>query len=68
MRQAQPQHGGGGGFWRALARDENAATTLEWGLLLAAVALPSYYTIRLALATLIGHYQMMSLINSLPFP
>lgn len=51
-----------------LARDESAATTLEWALLLAATALPSYYVIRLAMDTLVGHYQMMTAINSLPFP
>ena len=41
---------------------------LEWTLLLAAIALPSYWTIKLALATLIGYYQMMTTLNALPFP
>lgn len=48
--------------------DEQAATTLEWSLLLAAIALPSYFIIRLALDSLVGHYQMMTVLNSLPFP
>ena len=48
--------------------DQRGATTLEWTLLLAAVALPSYYVIRLALRALAGHYQMMTTINALPFP
>lgn len=41
---------------------------LEWTLLLAAIALPSYWTIKLALATLIGYYQMMTTLNAMPFP
>lgn len=51
-----------------LIRDERAATTLEWSLLLAAIALPSYFVIRLALDSLVGYYQMMTVLNSLPFP
>ncbi|MHC4993541.1 MAG: hypothetical protein ACYTGQ_00660 [Planctomycetota bacterium] len=42
--------------------------TLEWAMLLAVVALPSYLIIRLALAALVGHYQMMTTLNALPFP
>ncbi len=51
-----------------LHADESGATTLEWALLLAAVALPSYWTIRMALHLLTDHYRMMTMINSLPFP
>jgi hypothetical protein len=50
------------------AGDEDGATTLEYALLLAAIAIPSYWGIKFALAALVGHYQMMTLINSLPFP
>ena len=53
---------------RDLHRDERATTTLEWALLLAAIGLPSYWTIQLAIDALVGHYQMMTLINSLPMP
>jgi len=49
-------------------REESAATMLEWALLLAAIGLPSYWIIKLALNTLVAHYQMMTTINSLPFP
>ena len=49
-------------------RDIAGATTLEWTLLLAAIALPSYFIIRLALDALVGHYQMVTTINALPFP
>ena len=54
--------------WRSLHRDERAATSLEWALLLAAIVLPGYAIIRLALAALTGHYEMMTTINALPFP
>ncbi len=53
---------------QGLMRDESGAVTLEWALLLAAIALPSWYIIKLCLTTLIGHYQMMTMLNSLPFP
>ena len=51
-------------LWRAC----RGATTLEWALLLAVIALPAYYIIQVLLATLIGHYRMMTMINSLPVP
>jgi len=44
------------------------ATTLEWALLLAAVALPSYVIFMLLLETLVAHYRMMVMLNHLPFP
>jgi Flp pilus assembly pilin Flp len=47
---------------------EQAATSLEYALLLAAIGLPSYWAIKAALAALVGHYQMMTTINALPFP
>lgn len=54
--------------WRAALDDQTGATTLEWALLLAAIALPSWFIIRTALATLVGHYRMMATLNALPFP
>jgi len=53
---------------KAMRHDETGATALEWTLLLAAIAVPSYWIIKLALDTLIAHYQMMTTINALPFP
>lgn len=49
-------------------RDDRGATTLEWTLLLVAIAIPSYYLIRLGVELLVSHYQMMSSLNALPFP
>lgn len=59
--------------WRALSRkrlgrDDRGATTLEYALLLAAIAIPSYFISMLALDLLIAHYRMMTLLNSLPVP
>ncbi len=48
--------------------EEIGATTLEYGLLLAAIAIPSYWAIQLALDTLVGHYRLMTMLNALPFP
>jgi Flp pilus assembly pilin Flp len=50
-----------------LQRDQGA-TTLEYVLLLAAIALPSYVIVQMGLATLFGHYRMITTINGLPFP
>ncbi len=41
---------------------------LEWTLLLAAVALPSYFVVQLGLATLFAHYRLVTTVNGLPFP
>lgn len=51
-----------------LHRDATGATALEWTLLLAAIALPSYAIIRIGLATLVAHYEMITTLNGLPFP
>lgn len=53
---------------RTLAADQQGATSLEWALILAAIAIPSYYIIIMALETLLGHYRMMTALNALPFP
>ena len=53
---------------RALRGHDRGATMLEWTLLLAAVALPSYLVVRLGLATLFAHYQLVTTVNGLPFP
>lgn len=51
-----------------LHRDESGQTTLEWTLLLAAIAIPGYYVVRATIDALTGYYQMMTMINSLPTP
>lgn len=49
-------------------RDDRGATMLEWCLLLAAVAIPAWIIIRIGLATLAGHYGLVTTINQMPFP
>ena len=51
-----------------LRRDEAGATALEWVLLLAAVVLPAYALIHLALDLLVTHYRLVVTLNGLPFP
>jgi hypothetical protein len=42
--------------------------TLEWTLVLAAVALPMYFVLKVCMWLLVGHYQMVSFLQTLPFP
>lgn len=51
-----------------LGPDESGATTLELTLLVAVIAVPGYVLIRVGLATLVAHYQMVTMLNGLPFP
>jgi hypothetical protein len=53
---------------RKLWREQTGATTLEYGLLLAAIALPSYVIFKFALKILVYQYGMIVQLNSLPFP
>lgn len=52
----------------ARLRDDRGATMLEWCLLLAAVVIPVWVIIRIGLATLAGHYGLVTTINQMPFP
>ncbi|MEM1353596.1 MAG: hypothetical protein AAGC44_00445 [Planctomycetota bacterium] len=51
----------------ALHDDEKGATTLEWTLLLAAIALPGYALIRYGLALLAAHHGLVTTMNQMPF-
>jgi hypothetical protein len=55
-------------LFRRLTANQDGATTLEWTLLMGAIALPGYFIIKMALAVLIAHYQMVTTLNALPFP
>jgi len=69
MPKAQPQHAAEAQVAQPrLLGDEQGATSLEWALLLGAIAIPSYLIIMTLLRTLVGYYQMMTTLNSLPFP
>lgn len=54
--------------WRKFMRNRDGATMLETVLLLAAIAIPSYLIIQLALRALLGFYHMMTTLIELPFP
>ncbi|MCC5830391.1 MAG: hypothetical protein JJU36_13180 [Phycisphaeraceae bacterium] len=49
-------------------RDRRGITTLEWALLLAAIAIPSLLTMAVAMNLMVEHYRMMTALNALPFP
>jgi len=51
-----------------LHRDRWGQVTLEWALILAAVALPMYGVFRLCLRLLVAKYRMVTMLNSMPFP
>ena len=53
---------------RRRAGGQAGTTTLEWALLLAAIGIPSFALMMIALNIIVAHYRMLSLINSLPFP
>jgi len=53
---------------RPALAEQTGATMLEYSLLLAAIAVPSYWAIKFALDALIGHYRLMTLLNAMPFP
>jgi Flp pilus assembly pilin Flp len=53
---------------RTLLKDQRGANSIEWALLLGAIAIPSYFIIQAALNALVLHYQMITTLNALPFP
>ncbi len=54
--------------WLKLQRDRAGQMTLEWSLVLAAVALPMFGVIKLGTSALASHYRMVSFLETLPFP
>lgn len=53
---------------RRILVGRQGATSLEWTLLLAGIAIPSYFILMLALNILVQHYRLVTTLNSLPFP
>lgn len=51
-----------------LGRDQTGLMTLEWTLIMVTVVLPCYYLMKVLLELLIAHYQMVSFLQTLPFP
>ena len=54
--------------FRKMVRDERGTTSLEWALLLGAIALPSVYLFTMSLGVIVDYYRMMTQISSLPLP
>lgn len=52
----------------ALYEDEQGATMIEWTLLLAAIAIPSYLILMYTFDTMVIWYQMITQVNSFPSP
>jgi hypothetical protein len=55
------------GLW-GRAGDARGQVTLEWAMVLAFIALPMYFVLRLCMALLIVHFQMVSFLETIPFP
>ena len=53
---------------RSLPADRRGSLTLEWALILAAVALPMAGLFQLCLHLLGAVYESITLMNSMPFP
>lgn len=53
---------------RSFNADRLGQVTLEWALILAAVALPMLAVFRLCMRMLVAKYRMMTFLNSMPFP
>ncbi len=51
-----------------VAADCAGQMTVEWAIVLAAVALPMFFVIRLGLNVLVAHFQMLTFLQTLPFP
>jgi len=56
------------GRLRRLARDQAGQTTVEWALILAGFGLPMVLAFGWLLALLAEHYNMVTFLETLPFP
>ena len=53
---------------KKIISDDAGQATVEWALVLAAVALPMYFIIVVCLNLLVAHYRMVTFMETLPFP
>jgi hypothetical protein len=49
-------------------RSQDGATSLEWALVVGAVALLTYPVLNMALDALVSYYRHTTTLNALPFP
>jgi len=48
--------------------DRVAQATLEWTLVLAVIAIPMYWVIKTCMKLLVAHFQMVTFLETVPFP
>ncbi len=51
-----------------IVSDDAGQATIEWALVLAFIALPMYFIFKVCLNLLVAHYQMVTFLETLPFP
>ena len=56
------------GRLKRLGADDAGQMTVEWALVLALVALPMYFVCATCLKLLVAHFQMITFLETLPFP
>ena len=52
----------------AVGCDESGQATIEWVLVVVALVLPIIYFLNIMLNVLVGHYRMVTFLETLPFP
>ncbi|OPX24396.1 MAG: hypothetical protein B1H04_02150 [Planctomycetales bacterium 4484_123] len=57
-----------GRLLRRLGRQEAGQLTLEWAMVLAFIALPMYFVMKVCMRLLVAHYRMVSFMETVPFP
>ena len=55
-------------WFRKLHRDQRGTTSLEWALLLGAIALPCVWLMTICMGIVVDYYRMMTMLNSMPMP
>jgi len=53
---------------RDVHRHQAGQVTIDWALVMAGVALPMYFVIRTCVNLLVAHFQMVTFMQTLPFP
>lgn len=56
------------GRLRRFGRDQAGQTTVEWALILAGFGVPMIYAFSVLLSLLAEHYNMVTFLETLPFP
>lgn len=60
-----------GAIWRRSRRfymQDDGQLTIEWTLVLAAIALPMYFVFKVCMSLMAAHFRMVSFMETVPFP